>query len=753
MNITSWLSLVFFLSGVSALIYQVVWQRLLTLYYGVGAVSIVLIVSIYMAGLGLGSLLGGFLAERIKNKIRVYFFIEFLIGCFGLLSISFLRFWGQKTAGGDYWLSAVYMSVFLMFPTVLMGITLPLLTKIFNSFVRNFFDTVSSLYFINTLGASVGALVSSFVLISFFGLDRAVYSAAGINFLLVFLIFFLQKVKPCVELSDHQQLTSSAGLPVVIVYVLVMFTGFLAIGYEIVWFRILGILLKNSAYVFPSILAIYLLGIALGSFGMKVWLNKNERIDRRRFFFQIQFCAAFSVLAIFLAYFFATKYTDFSCLTRESFRIDPHPYIRVFTLPWAADPKYLSLAWYSLLDILFWPLLFVLIPTFFMGASFPLISSLALVKKNEEGRTVARVYFFNILGNVLGGVVTGFVLLVHFGSESTVLGFVAAGLLFGLCLIERGHSLLRKAVKAVTVFLIIGLAVIAFPKRGELYTLMHNDVREGSLKLELEEGLEGVIATYHDGGERVINYINGSSHGGRPGYRFQAQALEAIGFAPHAKRALVIGYGTGSTLETVLKMDTLEEIVLVELNGTLITNLKKIPFFAGMLKDPRLTVVIEDGRRYLLRSGEKFDLVLIDPFRTVQGYSNNLFSKEFFEIVRAHLSLGGVFMVWMDEIMIVSKTAATVFEDARLYLRNDGGFCIASNRRLTPDDKTLRRVLARFDPVSQQGIINSSTSMWVVKPLILKITQNYPINQDLRPVTEYYIGAFVRNERWLSQKR
>ena len=567
------------------------------------------------------------------------------------------------------------------------------------------------------------------------------------------MIFFLKKVKSCAEEPDHGLLTSSAGLPGAAVYALVMVTGFLAIGYEIVWFRILGILLKNSAYVFPSILAVYLLGIALGSFGMKTWLNKNERIDRRRLFFQVQFCAALSVLAIFLAYFFATKYTDFSYLTRESFRIDPHPYIRVFTLPWASDPKFLPLAWYSLLDILFWPLVFVLIPTFFMGASFPLISSLALVKKNEEGRTVARVYFFNILGNVLGGVVTGFLLLVHFGTEVTVLGFIVVGLLFGFCLIEGGYSLFRKGIKALTIVLVIVFAVIAFPKRGELYTLMHNDERGGPLKLELEEGLEGVIATYHNGEERVINYINGSSHGGRPGYRFQAQALETIGFMPNAKRALVIGYGTGSTLETVLRMDTLEEIVLVELNGTLITNLKKIPFFAEMLKDPRLRVIIEDGRRYLLRSREKFDMVLIDPFRTVQGYSNNLFSKEFFGIVRAHLSPGGVFMVWMDEIMTVARTAATVFEDVRLYLRPDGGFCIASNQRLTPDDKTLRRVLSKFDPVSRQNIINSATAMWIVKPLILRISENYPINQDLRPVTEYYIGFFFRSEQWLSQRK
>ena len=140
-KLTSLLSFIFFFSGFAALMYQVVWQRLLTLHYGVGAISIALIVSVYMFGLGIGALFGGFLAERIKNKIFLYFIVELLIGCFGLISLSFLDFLGKYTAGSNYSLSFIYMFLFLSIPTLLMGITLPLLTKIFNSLINNFIDS------------------------------------------------------------------------------------------------------------------------------------------------------------------------------------------------------------------------------------------------------------------------------------------------------------------------------------------------------------------------------------------------------------------------------------------------------------------------------------------------------------------------------------------------------------------------------------------------------------------------------------
>src|SRR5262245_59213521 len=152
------LAFIFFLSGFASLIYQVAWQRLLTIHYGVGPLSITLIVSIYMAGLGVGGLIGGFLAERVKQRLVLYCIVELLIGVFGLVSLPFEVLLGRYTAGSNYLVSSFYIFLFFFIPTSLMGITLPLITKIFNHLIQNFLNTVSFLYFVNTIGGAAGAL-------------------------------------------------------------------------------------------------------------------------------------------------------------------------------------------------------------------------------------------------------------------------------------------------------------------------------------------------------------------------------------------------------------------------------------------------------------------------------------------------------------------------------------------------------------------------------------------------------------------
>jgi predicted membrane-bound spermidine synthase len=184
------LSLVFFFSGMSSLIYQIVWQRLLTVHYGVGAVSITLIVTVYMLGLGLGAVLGGLIAVRVHRRLAAYLLIELALGAFGLASLDLLGWIGSHTAGSDYPVALWFMFLFLCVPTMLMGMTLPLVVQIMTGLLHDFRRSVSFLYFINTLGAASGALIASYGLISFFGLDIAVFFAAAVTFFVAGLILF-----------------------------------------------------------------------------------------------------------------------------------------------------------------------------------------------------------------------------------------------------------------------------------------------------------------------------------------------------------------------------------------------------------------------------------------------------------------------------------------------------------------------------------------------------------------------------------
>ena len=721
------LLVIFFFSGFSSLIYQVAWQRILTTYYGVGPISIALIVSVYMLGLGAGSLYGGRLADRVEKPILIYFLVEILIGLFGMISLTFLKYLGEATAGSAYTLTLLYVFLFLCIPTFLMGMTLPLLTKIFTRQIGSFFHSVSLLYFINTLGAAAGALATSFLLVSLLGLDIAVYIAVLINLLLAISIFLLQReAAPAKVARDDGRVAVSIGR---YAYLLAFICGFLAIGYELVWFRVISVLVKSSPYAFSSSLSVYLVGIAVGSFLMMRNIDRRFARNKVKFFLLLQFLIAVSVLGLFTGYFYLSKHTGFSALTELSFSSSLHP-LHLVHIGEQIRSDGLANALYASMDIILWPLFFILLPALLMGASFPLVSLLAANEPNREGKTIGNVYFSSILGNTLGGVVTGFVLLEFFGTEITLLTFILIGLAFGLFAGRPGKPALPVAAMLVAAF-----AFVAFPDRGQLYRLIHTSPGD-DFRAHFEEGRDGTIMTYRRG-QRVMNYINGLSHGGRPLAIFDYEVLEAASYARDLKDVLIIGYGTGSFVEMALNIEGVETITVVELNETLVRNLRKIDIFDEMLAHPKIELVIEDGRRYLLRMDKKYDLILIDPLRSTTAYSNNLYSAEFFALAKKHLTPGGVFLNWRDEHYFLVRTLIDNFPYFRIY--ND--FSIASNEPLENNPDRRDQMLSLLKPWKQQAIrgMQSMEKFDERGPgYYTEKLRQVPANTDLRPRAEYY---------------
>ena len=758
-KLTTLLSFIFFFSGASAIIYQVVWQRILTIYYGVGAISIALIVSVYMAGLGIGALFGGYLSERVKNKIMLYFVVELLIGCFGLISLPFLDFLGRYTAGSSYLLSFFYMFTFLCIPTFLMGITLPLLTKIFNRLIQNFLDTISFLYFVNTIGAAIGAVLASYILITFFGLDNAVYIAALINFILAGLIiyskyFLLSQPEKEIEYVSNQGIDQDRILGK-LAYPLVFVTGFLAIGYEIVWFRVVGVLVKASVYAFSTTLSVYLFGIALVSLYMSRYLKKHTNIDKKSLFFFLQFFIGLYVIIIFLVYYYLTKYTFLDIFTEKSFRTILHP------------PQYIS--WgsffyfgnlYKLFDIFWWPTIFVFVPTLLMGASFPLIALLALSKPNQEGKYTGTVYFFNIAGNVFGGIFTGFLILPFLGTEFTIITFSIVGIIFVTFTSMFSHKKFPIFRRISVAFIILAFTIVTFPTEGKLYETMHilpEKVKKGlnissskngknGFVTHLEEGRDGIVITYQNH-EKTFNYINGLPHGSRGFfYGHQYEAIEAASFAPRVENVLIIGYGTGDTTKVLLNMESVRKVTVIEINETLMKNVVKIPVINKELSDKRVKLIIEDGRRFLLGTNERYDLILIDPIRTTTSYSNNIYSLQFFMIVSRHLNPGGVFMAWLNEKIVLPKTINTAFKHIRMYKF----FALASNTALIRDHEKYQKLITASSPKEQKGFLKLEADYKGLylgnEDYVKTITDGYPINQDWKPVCEYYLGLKTKKK-------
>lgn len=730
---------VFFASGFASLIYQVAWQRLLTLYYGVGAVSITLIVSVYMLGLGFGSLLGGHVARRSRHPYALYAAIQGMLGVAGLASLPCMAALAGAASMAGPVLSVAALFAFLCVPTLLMGMTLPVVVDLVTRHNPDFVGSLGRLYFANTLGAAGGALLTGFAFVSLLGLDGSIYVAAFIDLSLAVAILL---ARPARSTELAQANSGQAGAPAGfrrLAYPLVFCAGFLAIGYEIVWYRVIGVLVKDSPYAFASVLAVYLLGVALGSRAIHRYMSRRPGTSASQTWVGLQFLIGATVLLTFIGYYYLSGAPGIRSLTQWSFLAEEHPSVNIFL----RRPGLHSITdVYLLTDVFLWSLVFMLVPAMLMGASFPLIASVALSRRGREGEAVGTTYFFGVLGNVLGGLITGLVLLPAIGSEVTVLLFGMTGLLFGLAppLPATGTGDLprfppRWRVAAVLAFALLSVAV--FPRGGALYRAMHVPPFLPS-RVHVREGRDAVVVTYEDG-ERVRNFINGQGHGYRPSPAFLAEAFAALAHTAVPGRVLVIGFGAGTITEAALMTGEAARITVVELSGTLIANLRPLPPVARVLDDPRVRMVIDDGRRYLQRSDETFDVILMDPLRTTTAYSNNLHSEEFFALAGRHLAPGGVLMVGgLDGGAIIPRTLLATFPHVRAYPY----FCLASTRPIVLNQARLDTLLGAVAE-NEGGIIRAVIGETLEGEALARATADAPVNRDWRPVSEYYLGALL----------
>ena len=426
---------------------------------------------------------------------------------------------------------------------------------------------------------------------------------------------------------------------------------------------------------------------------------------------------------------------------RASFFNDVHP-----RLPDALVSNLFTL--WPTVDVLVWPAFFLFVPTLIMGASFPLLSLLVGRHAGREGPIVGNLYFWNIIGNASGGVVTGFLLLPLLGTERTLLVYVSIGLLFLLPARGIFGNFLPLKVRLGVAGCLLLATLLLLPGRGQLYELMHVPPN-GAYQTYFSEGVEGIVLTYV-AGDKVHHYIGGQLHGGRPGPNFYYETIEALSFARSPKRILVIGYGTGSTVEAALRAPGVERVTLVELNATVMRNLGRIPLFQSLLSDTRLETVVDDGRRYLLRSYDKFDAILIDPLRTATAYSGNLYSREFFELLGLHLAPGGVALVWLDEHRILPATLMRAFRHVRKYQF----FALGANDAFRPrDDELWTATLKTFPPKQRADIEDYRGSYVGDETFLTRTISGTTINQDFQPLTEYYLGYQIRRRlaRWMGR--
>lgn len=623
------LFLVFFISGFASLIYQVVWQRVLFTVYGVNIESITIIVSIFMLGLGFGSFAGGRFSKKYPEKLIHGFVVaEICIGLFGLISLGFIQAIASLTGGSSLILLAISVMLTLFFPTLFMGATLPILVTYLNRSIKNTGASVASLYFINTIGAAVSAILTVMFLFEHTGQSGAVRIAALFNFGVVLYVLLLILFAKFLPNAEKFRIT----FPVVLL--LSGAQGFVALSYEILWMRVFSFSTGSLPHVFGIVLGVYLVGIASGSLFVKRFVNK-----------------------------------DTASLTR----ITAHLFLVSNLISFMLIPFLGKIAGFSESSAA-WGLLPVFLASFFFGGIFPLLSRIGILSHETVGEKVSFVYLANIIGSTAGSFLTGFVFLDIFPLASTSIIISISGLVLSafVYLYNRTWGG-RFAGAAVSVFLIITVARVAEPLHKDIYEKLIMSFRvhhkrefpKGRKLVRNIENRHGVINMDNTG----VVYGNGMYDG-----VFNISPLNTRNdifraylpylYNSNAKRILVIGLATGSWAQVAVNFPQVEEAVIVEINDGYLQLIAENKEVKSLLTNPKVKIITDDGRRFLANEKNgKWDLILMNTTYYWRASATNLLSSEFLQMAKSRLNPNGLIYFNITGSMDVLKTAVSVYPD------------------------------------------------------------------------------------------
>ena len=633
------------LSGIAALAYQVTWVRLLGLSLGSTSASVATVLAAFFTGLAAGSYFAERLLSRVDSPLKLYLVLEAIIGLSGLvllpllLSLDVLMAW---LPGFGSMLVAKFVLAMLLFlvPTLCMGATFPVMAAMLVRSASMMGLRLSQLYAVNTAGAVAGALLSGFVTIPVWGLDGTIRLAAGLNFVIVLAGLLLYRpleralsLSPgCEPEPDEAASAAFSGHTRQAAWVLFA-TGLVAIAVEVGWTKYLAIYTGSTIFGFAAILAIFLAGIALGS-----WLVRRQLGNLRHPARWMVFGLVSLGMALLLA--------------RAGLGVLPEigRWVEVFRP--GAD-QWLR---YGLVLAILFP------ATLLFGALFPL--SLALYCGTMAGvrSRVGRGYAINTLAGIAGSLLAGFVLIPLFGTDILLLLGALVILLFPYVFLRQevlngGLRLVWPALPA------LALAGIWMPgiDYQRLITAV-NDARVESKGRALEpayyylaEGKNGVISAVSYDGKVVRLQNNGLNESGfnlaNPDRLPLSESLLALlpwmlHEQPHT--AFVVGFGGGVTAQAMSFTD-LERIRVVELEPKVVEAVASLN--GGVppaLRDPRVSLQINDARNALLVDPARYDIIASQPSHPWRAGAANLFTTEFFRIVRSRLNPGGMYSQWLN---------------------------------------------------------------------------------------------------------
>ena len=720
------------LSGASSLVYQVAWQRILALHSGVGIYSVAAIVALFMLGLGVGSLAGGSLSVRLAPRASVQAFaaVELAVGLFGASSgwlyydVLYVR---AVHLYAPLWRAILLHALALGPPTFLMGLSLPLLVRGLLTDVERAGRIVGLLYGFNLLGASAGALAAPWVLIRFAGIPGALHVAALGNVLAGLLGLAAGARAPSPPPAGPGGATAMPRhTPGRVLWpALYALSGLCALSLEIVWFRVLDVALKSNAFTFGTVLCVYLAGSAAGCLAAALFA---DRVARPLPLFLGAQCALIlyaGLVVVLLGWLPAGT-----------------PVLSRFDAYWTGGTTFrLDLRYWKMILELYgaMPILLFGPPTVLMGASFPLLQRAVHDDPATAGRKVGLLQAANIAGCVAGSLLAGLVTLRSIGTTGTLRALMGVGVVFALLGARAGSR--RMFVSAAA-----GLAAVALalPGQGRLWMRLHGRPEAAGIVNEDATGVAALI-TLPDGRTRGV-FVNGKQHSSIPygGMHTRLGAAPAI-IHPAPRTVAIVGLGSGDTAWAAACRPETRGVTVFEISGGqpgLLARLAAEPgqaVLASFLADPRLRIVIEDGRRALQSAEARYDVIEADALWPSVAYSGNLYSVEFFSMCVRRLAPGGVLCTWAPTPRVYASFVTAVPYVIGL---GDHEVLIGSNQPLDVDGEAWAARLGSAPVRAYLGEEAAASVQWMLDRLrpLHRTSRRQPEherNRDLFPRDEF----------------
>ena len=755
----------FFISGITALTYEIVWTRMLTLVFGHTVFSVSVVLAAFMAGLGLGSYLFGYAIDRLPESngssagsnapaaLLIYGWIEILIFASGaLLSLLFANFSGIYSSLHSFIPESVplqnaikmlFAFGMMLIPTTLMGATLPIISKYCVTDDSRMGTQVSLLYALNTLGAAAGCLLTGFFLMGTFGVLQTVLLAAGANLLIgisalsIYLEiapgadwkFRLPPLRmPRIDLNADQKFWMSISF----------ICGFTALAYEVLWTRLLVFSIASTVYSFSMMLTVFLLGIFLGSLLLIPLASRIHNI--RTALLILQASTGLYVLG--------------SLYGIES----------ILSAPWngynLTDPAAAFFRYFKDSAGL------MLVPTLLLGMCFPLLIKVVSDGHKNIGKATGQIYSANTLGAIFGSLCAGFLFLPNLGSQISLTLVATLNLLTTVLLFRTGNYMTPSIRKGLTVVFAALILFVNMAIPADLLNpfFMRDSAGKRNLKklLYFEEGISDTVAVFKDDygvldptAKRLItNGISMSASNLIATRYMKLFAHVPILLVDKPDDVLVVCFGTGQTTGAAGMHPRVKSVDSLELSTSVINAGK---MFADQnhqaLNNPKINFVIQDGRNHLLTTHKRYDVITSEPPPPRTAFTVNLYTREYYELQKNRLKPGGIAAQWIplhsqgeEEVDMHFKTFRSVFPytmgwmsvaNEILIIGSDQPIRIDFEKlKVRLEEPEIKKALA---DIEIPNIFSFLSNIWLLDEQVKALGEGHSLITDNRPAIEFYL--------------